>query len=410
MKDSNTNKVQDQIDQLLQKEKYLEVINSFATILFDARSIDEIVWSVAEHAIAKLNYYDCIIYLYDEKQKVLIQRAAYGPKRDEGHLVHEPIKIKPGNGIVGTVFNTGIGELVNDTSKDERYLVDDARRYSELTIPLSYKGKIIGILDSEHPEKDFFNEQDFRMLTTVAAMVSSKIQQATADEEVKKYQFNLEKLVSKKTKELKKSNTDLLLKNNQTELLLKEIHHRVKNNMQIIISLLNIQSNSTDSESERKNLNECKDRIRSMALIHERLYMESDITNITFDEYLSELINSLRVSHQTEAEVNIELEIAKILLPIDTAIPLGLIMNELITNSLKHAFNGRESGQIAVNANINENALKLIYSDDGVGFEDDNKGSSSFGLELIEILISQINGEMNHSNIKGSEYQINIPL
>ena len=152
-----------QVEELKLKETYLEVINSFATILFDALSIDEIVWAVAKNAIAKLNYYDCVIYLYDEKEDRLLQRAAYGPKSAEKDEVIDPIKIKPGDGIVGCVFQSGIGEIVSNTSKDPRYLVDDEVRLSEITIPLSYKGKIVGVIDSEHPEANFFKEQDFKM-------------------------------------------------------------------------------------------------------------------------------------------------------------------------------------------------------------------------------------------------------
>ncbi|MBL7899245.1 MAG: diguanylate cyclase, partial [Crocinitomicaceae bacterium] len=96
--------------ELLQKEKYLEVINAFATGLIEAETIEEILWAVTRQAIANLNYYDCVIYLYDEKKKVLIQRAAYGPKNPKDLEIVNPIEIKPGKGIVGTVFKNGIGE------------------------------------------------------------------------------------------------------------------------------------------------------------------------------------------------------------------------------------------------------------------------------------------------------------
>ena len=394
---------------LLQKEKYLEVINSFATSLIQAETIDEIVWTVAKQAIAKLDYYDCVIYLYDEKLKYLIQRAAFGPKGVTDMQILNPIKIKPGQGIVGTVFITGIGEIVNDTSKDKRYIVDDEVRLSEITIPLVHKGKIIGILDSEHPKKNFFSEQDFKMLSTVSAMLSTNIEQARSTEQLKRYQLNLVKLVSRKTKQLEDSNRDLTIKNREKEILLKEIHHRVKNNMQIIISLLNIQANSTTSEHEMAVFNECKDRIRSMAMIHERLYLENDISKITLEEYTYELVKELSTSYTTHNKVHFNLVIEPLQISIDTAIPLGLIMNELITNALKHAFKTQD-GTLKIESYHNKKEMTLTISDSGTGFDFENYDGPTFGLELIDILVSQINGTLEYTNKNGSVYTITFPL
>jgi two-component sensor histidine kinase/putative methionine-R-sulfoxide reductase with GAF domain len=394
---------------LLQKEKYLEVINSFATSLIEAETIDEIVWTVAKQAIAKLDYYDCVIYLYDEKSKSLIQSAAFGPKSPIENKVINPIKIKPGQGIVGTVFQTGIAEIVNDTSLDSRYIVDDEVRLSEISIPLVHKGVIIGVLDSEHPERNFFTELDYNMLSTVAAMLSTKIEQARSNSRVRKYQINLERLVSRKTRQLEESNRDLIAKNREKEILLKEIHHRVKNNMQIIISLLNIQANSASSEHETKVFNECKDRIRSMALIHERLYLENDISKITFEEYTGELMKELSASYTTAHEVSFELNIQPVQISIDTAIPLGLILNEIVTNSLKHAFTSK-GGILTVKATHNNADMVLVVRDTGKGFDYDNYSGLTFGIELINILVSQINGTLSYSNKNGSQYTITFPL
>jgi len=394
---------------LLQKEKYLEVINSFATSLIESETIDEIVWTVAKQTIAKLDYYDCVIYLYDEKTKRLIQRAAFGPKGPTDMEVINPIQIKSGQGIVGTVFKTGIGEIINDTSKDSRYIVDDAVRLSEISIPLVHKGKIIGVLDSEHPKKNFFSEQDFKMLSTIAALLSTKIEQARTNDQLKKYQINLEKLISRKTKQLEDSNRDLTLKNREKEILLKEIHHRVKNNMQIIISLLNIQANTSTSEREMAVFNECKDRIRSMALIHERLYLEKDISKITLEEYTYELVKELSTSYTTNHKVEFELSIEPLQISIDAAIPLGLIMNELITNALKHAFKTCD-GKLSIWSDHNGKQMTLKIRDSGDGFDFENYNGSTFGLELIDILVSQINGTIFYTNDNGSVYTITFPL
>lgn len=399
-----------ELENLRLKEKYLEVINSFATILFKAQSIDQIVWAVAEHAIAKLNYYDCVIYLYDEESQKLHQKAAYGPKNPVQHLIKAPIKIRPGEGIVGKVFETGIGEIIPDTSKDPRYLVDDAARLSEITIPLMYKGEVIGVIDSEHPDKNFFNEQDYKMLTTVAAMISNTFEQAKAHEELENHKNNLQKLVTEKTLELAQANEILKEQNKEKEILIKEIHHRVKNNMQIMMSLLSLKISSSESHSERAILKEFQDRIRSMAIIHERLYLEKDISSISIDEYIEELSISLLASFNRTKNVSILNEIAHIQMDIDIAIPLGLIINELTTNSLKHAFADDEKGTIRMSFDQVGDFGIFEYSDSGKGFVKKDSQEESFGLELIEILVGQLNGKLEFISEFGVKVKIEFKL
>lgn len=408
--ESRINDINAELKQLKIKEKYLEVINSFAATLIEAQSIDEIVWTVAKHTIAKLNYYDFVIYLYDADKDKLVQKAAYGPKNPKSKQIKSPIEISPGVGIVGKVFASGIGEIVADTSLDERYLVDDEARLSEITVPLSYKGKMVGVLDSEHPERNFFNEQDFKMLTTIAAMVSTKIEQARANDELMKYKENLELLIDQKTEELNKTNEILTKQNKEKELLLNEIHHRVKNNMQIMISLINLQAANSDIEHEQMVLREFRDRIRSMSLIHERLYMERDISTIAISEYISELSNSLLSSFHDSQEVEIIRNVQEMHLDLDTAIPLGLIINELITNSLKHAFKNIAAAQIIISFQI-ENGIGLFeYRDNGPGFELDSNKGSTFGLDLIDILVNQIGSDLKYENKAGSRFNFAVKM
>lgn len=395
--------------ELIQKEKFLEVINAFATSLIEAETIDEVLWTVTRQAIAHLDYFDCVIYLYDEKKKVLVQRAAYGPKSPKNLEIMNPITLTPGIGIVGTVFATGIGEIINDTSKDPRYIVDDAPRLSEISIPIIYKGKVLGVLDSEHPRKNFFSDQDFKMLSTVGAMISTKIAQAKSNEQVKKYQINLERLVQRKTRQLEDSNADLRSKNREKEVLIKEIHHRVKNNMQIVISLLNMQANLTDNPKERAVFEESKDRIRSMALIHERLYLEKDILSISIGEYTVELVNELSASYRNEFDVKFEIEMEPVQLSIDTAIPFGLMLNEAITNALKHAFKN-QGGFIKISSVVEGDEMTITIHDNGPGFDFENYQGKSFGLELMGILISQLNGTIAYEINEGSHYTVKIPL
>lgn len=190
------------IDYYKKKGEYLEVINRFATVLLNAKTIDDVVWSVAKNAIAQLGYVDCVVYLLDDQNEYLIQRAAHGPKNPIDLDILNPIKIKIGVGIVGTVAEKCIGEIVTDTTKDKRYILDDNMGLSEIAVPIIYQNKIIGVIDSEHPEKNYYTQDDLEILTTIASMTATKLVQGQDNEKIQIYQNNLESLVEEKTTEL----------------------------------------------------------------------------------------------------------------------------------------------------------------------------------------------------------------
>ncbi len=161
------------------KAHLLETINAFGSILMRASSVHESAWSVAKHAVAKLGYIDCIIYLINDEGE-LYQCAAHGSKNPTAQDIKNPIKLKIGEGICGHVALTGKGEIIADTSKDPRYLADHEDRYSEIAVPVISDGIVVGIIDSEHSEKDYFSDHDLNILTTIASMLSLKISQTKA--------------------------------------------------------------------------------------------------------------------------------------------------------------------------------------------------------------------------------------
>ena len=163
------------------KEHFLETINAFGSILMHTSSTQESAWSVAKQAIGELGYIDCIIYLINN-DKELFQYAAHGNKNPTAQDVLNPLKLKIGEGICGHVALTGLSEIIADTSKDPRYIVDDENRHSEITVPILSDGLVIGIIDCEHPEKDYFSDDDLNILNTIASMLSFKISQAKAIE------------------------------------------------------------------------------------------------------------------------------------------------------------------------------------------------------------------------------------
>ncbi|ADU67260.1 PAS sensor protein [Desulfurispirillum indicum S5] len=193
----------------------------------------------------------------------------------------------------------------------------------------------------------------------------------------------------------------------EKEMLLKEIHHRVKNNMQIVSSLLNLQSlHSSDDARVVEVLEECQSRIRSMALIHEKLYQSDTLARIDFAGYVRTLCQNLFRTYKANAQaISLEVDVADVTFSINTAIPLGLILNELISNALKHAFADREKGVLFIRLQPQSGGRYLLeVQDDGVGFPAGFllQGQGSLGMELIHTLSEQLSGSVRLGNTHDS--------
>lgn len=196
----------------------------------------------------------------------------------------------------------------------------------------------------------------------------------------------------------------------EKELLLQEVHHRVKNNLQVISSLLSLQGRTLNDKLAKEIFRETKDRIRSLALVHEQLYRSEDLARIDFTDYVRDLTTHLFHSHSINSSaIEMQLNIDDVYLDINTAIPCGLIINELVTNALKHAFPMREKGRIWINLESKNNGNYLLsVRDDGVGFpsELDFQNTESLGLQLVNMLVHQLNGTISINGSGGTEFQI----
>ena len=136
-----------------------QVLISFSASVLNKETAEEVYWSLAKNVISRLGFVDCVIYSVNRRTRSLVQRAAYGPKSPAKQVILKPLTIPLGAGITGSVAQTGRAEKIADTSKDPRYIVDDEARFSELTVPIKHKEKVIGIIDCEHPDRDFFTDQ-----------------------------------------------------------------------------------------------------------------------------------------------------------------------------------------------------------------------------------------------------------
>jgi PAS domain S-box-containing protein len=196
----------------------------------------------------------------------------------------------------------------------------------------------------------------------------------------------------------------------EKEVLLKEVHHRVKNNLQVISSILNLQSSYVKDQSTLNILKESQDRIKSMAFIHESLYQTKDFSSINFSEYVVNLAQNLLHSYSSiEHEIKLNLDIQNVFLNLDLAIPCGLIINEIVSNALKYAFvDKKEGAEIMIKMHIKGESLNLEIRDNGVGLPKhiDYRNTESLGLQLVVTLVDQLNGKIELDCTKGAHYSI----
>ncbi len=217
----------------------------------------------------------------------------------------------------------------------------------------------------------------------------------------------------KEIEQRKKIESEIKESLKEKEILLKEIHHRVKNNLQIVSSLIYLQSRKMHQKDIIDMLNELNNRIRSMALIHENIYNNNNLDDIDFERYISTLVNELLTVYNIKREkITVHINIEKINIDIDISILLGLIINELVVNVLKHAFPDKKTGEILINAERTDTSIHVRIHDNGIGLPDDFnlEKIESLGLQLVKNLVKQLNGIISiHTNNK-TEFHITIPL
>jgi PAS domain S-box-containing protein len=192
----------------------------------------------------------------------------------------------------------------------------------------------------------------------------------------------------------------------EKELLLKEVHHRIKNNMSSMISLLSLQSTALKNPEAVAALLEARDRMRSMGVLYDKLYRSENLREMSIKDYLPPLVDEIVGVFPNRDLVKIDKRIDDIVLGVKALAPLGIIVNELITNAMKHAFAGRESGSINVSASAKDGRVTLIVEDDGGGIPEsvDIENSSGFGLQLVSILTAQLDGAIRIERRKGARF------
>ncbi|HON77401.1 MAG TPA: cache domain-containing protein [Spirochaetota bacterium] len=213
--------------------------------------------------------------------------------------------------------------------------------------------------------------------------------------------------------ESKRAEENLLVSVKEKEILLKEIHHRVKNNLQVISSLLNLQADYIENPHDLNVFKNSQAQILSMAAIHEKLYQSGNFSNINMKDFLQDLLYQLQCFYNDRnSEIDIGIDVDNVVVSIEYAIPLSMLINEIVTNSLKYAFPGGSGGIHISFSKVEETKFSLIIYDNGIGFTDDAAlhDKRTFGLTLIDTLVRQLNGEMTRRTDNGTRYEIVLHL
>ena len=286
-----------------------------------------------------------------------------------------------------------IKESIFNRNKAEA-LQDIERKYET-----QLKQKTIEVQEAEiTAQKKLNNQQSIIIWISIVALIVVLVMAVLLQKSNHVKQKNLQLAIEQKTQIAKQSE--------ERELLLKEIHHRVKNNLQIISNLLELQAMKSEGDASAVLL-DGQLRVQAMAMIHQKLYQQDNVAELNFKEYLTQMQGHWKMSFEAETNAEIMLNCEGIFLDIDTAIPLGLIINELITNAYKHAFYGIEQPQIAITMRqIESGSYELKVQDNGIGFHKDISELKSLGMRLVQRLSKQISGDLSIESIHGALFTI----
>ena len=303
-------------------------------------------------------------------------------------------------------------ELLGKTRFDVLTVDDDSMKEIEKSIAKRKKG-VSSKYEVKHQRKSgewiwvSINgtplHDDMGVMVGSMEIVADITNQKRFEEEINALNVGLEERVEERTVELEKANQEI-------RSLLQEMHHRVKNNLQIVSSLLNLQAASVDDEHVTRVFRESQDRIQTMSFIHESMYLNESMSEISVMDYLEPLIKDrVKVNADLLSKIVLDIKFPDVNFNIDTMLPIGLLLNELVTNSLKHAFPDNREGKITVGLDIlPDKSAILYYSDNGVGFHIEQAGdpSKSLGLILIDSFAMQLDGKLKRWDKPGTHYEL----
>ena len=398
-----------------------ETINYFASSLYGKNTVKEILWDITKNCISRLGLVDCVIYLLDEERQILIQSAAYGIKNQKEYEIHNPLEIPIGEGIVGSVAKSGKPEIVNDTLKDKRYIVDDLTRFSELAVPILHHKKVIGVIDSEHPEKDFFTQYHLDSLKTIAAICSSKIAQAKANE--------ISLIAEKAQREAENIKQLDQIKSR----FFANISHEFRTPLNLILAPLQ-DNHYVPSSSEIGMIR--RNAFRLLRLVNQLLdlakmevgLMKLNLIDLEIYSFMSDIAEAFyAVAASKSIEFQVDIPDRNYIVHTDPD-KLEKIIYNLLSNAMKFT---NEGGKVTIHSSLeSDQILRIVVSDTGIGIPEHLKykifdrfyqvegvqyrviEGTGIGLSLTKELIDMLEGtiDLDSQEQKGCTFTVKIPV
>jgi two-component sensor histidine kinase len=371
--------------------------------------LDTVTWEM----VSLLEVEGCAISAWDQETDTVSVTAEYGSTDWEEEklvqvydLANYPLRKR----VLAERYAQQMTISQSDTDPAELAYMQKANLKTLLMLPMVFQNRVVGLVEMKDSRVErAFTDREVSLAQLLATQAASAIENA-----------RLYERAQREISERMRAEEQIKASLREKEVLLKEIHHRVKNNLQVISSLLSLQSRCIEDQSVLKLFQESQNRVRSMALIHEKLYRSQDLTRINFAEYIRNLATSLLRSYRANSgPVSLKVNANDVSLSIDAAVPCGLIINELVSNSLKYAFpplssfppdgGDERGGEIRIEIRSDrDHQVTLIVADNGVGFPKglDFRHTESLGMQLVNTLTNQLDGTVElHSN-GGTEFKI----
>ncbi len=345
------------------------IVNYFATSLYGNNTVEDVFWDIAKNCIAKLGFEDCVIYLYDDKKEVLVQKAAYGPKNPVKHEILNPIIIPLGKGITGHAALLGKAILVGDTTKDDRYILDDQRRYSELSIPIFVDGKVFGIIDTESSQKNFYTQRHLEILERIAGLCSDKLARYLTEEKIRTS-------------------------------LARDLHDEMGSTLTSINILSKIAIEQQEGPRAYEYLQRIRDNSRrmmdAMGDIVWAVHPENDTLPkmiVRLKEFAAEILEPSGISYHFETDQLTE----EIRLNLNTRKELYLILKEAITNAAKYS----RAGRVDIGFRVIPAGLEVTVQDNGKGM-DPAAATRGNGLKNMVARAEKLQAVLRINSVVGS--------
>ena len=353
-----------------------QISHYFSSSLANKKTQDEVLWDVAGNLIGKMNYVDCMIYLWNDNKTKMVQKASFGPKGKPEFISANVFDVSPGQGVVGHVIESQQPILINDTRKDSRYRVDDEFRLSEICVPIIHNNELMGIIDSEHPQANYFSERDIKIMTTIATLLGNKLKQIESEQSLEE-----------KGKELATINEQLV------EARLAALQAQM--NPHFVFNALNsIKRMILDGDNDKASR-----YLSKFALMIRMTLNHSKDTFVTLDENIEYIKTYLEMEQlRFDDSFTYKILVAENIDTSETAIP-ALMIQPLVENAIWHGLLPSESEKkILIRFTQNGNRISCVIEDNGIGIRQSEKLKminrplhNSVGLENLRKRIKIIN-------------------